>query len=528
MKQILKVLVALWASCTWASAFAAGAGNFDPVQDPPPAVLLDATRQDGSAEIGVGLPTWFPNGCFVVTANHVLRGDGGNLKPKTVTVFRQKRELDLEPFPTITVDGNGPYDAASDVAAFRVPLDEQACGRWESAKRLARGEKVFFIGRNGEWYIPTSPSIFNSPVQGNLLFDGMEAVPSMSGAPVYGEQGVVGIVIKRYGVNIALVSPISKALSMLTSFAGQRADDATMFAVDYEFARAMGTAYVKRNQAEFERTLHPGELGGGDAFFQDIVLVRTGKVNYQYSALGRGPLTAFVFWLMEGRGGGNHVEQMLSVFSPRAGRYEAKPDFEIEVGHRGFGYLDTPADQVSNDGDMIVFPGCLNDGTAMADAYCTVHADFYFGFCPENKSVKLVWFATLTDKESLKGLDPSLTSSLMGVEVKSGSQWNISPTAPPAMARAGLKAGTTVTMFEVDKITKPKLAARYGLRVSDLLASVGGTTVSSSKGFQCLLGERLVSSSSENVAVIKKSTGQMSVISVLSTEFDDIDQRQTK
>jgi hypothetical protein len=50
-------------------------------------------------------------------------------------------------------------------------------------------------------------------------------------------------------------------------------------------------------------------------------------------------------------------------------------------------------------------------------------------------------------------------------------------------------------------------------------ASVGGTTVSSRKDFQCLLGERLESLSSEKVAVIKKSSGKLAILDVLSRDY---------
>jgi len=51
----------------------------------------------------------------------------------------------------------------------------------------------------------------------------------MSGAPVYGEFGLPGLIIKRYGVNIALGRTDRKSLAMFSAL-GKRADDSAMWA----------------------------------------------------------------------------------------------------------------------------------------------------------------------------------------------------------------------------------------------------------------------------------------------------------
>ena len=487
--------------------------QFDAEIDAPPAVLLVATHQDGSEDNGVGLLVWIPSkGCFVATANHVLRGLGNSAVPKSVTISR-RQFLQPDAVSTLIVEGKGPYDSDADVAAFPVSLAEDDCGSWKSVKRLIRGQNYYFIGRNGDWYIPTTPAAYNSSSSHGLLFDGMETIPSMSGAPVYGEEGVAGLVTNKFTVSTALVAPIQKVISLLLT-QGQRADDLIMLAIDYVNAQAMGAAYVKKNQSDFEATLPPDEIEGnrGEVNFQDVVLMREGRPADK--GFSPSPPAAYVFWITGGRGGGNHSEQMLSAFTPIGNRYKPRPDFELQVGLRGNGFLDMPALHVSNlyDG-TIDFPGCQSNGT-MSD--CSIPSDFYYKYCPNNAEIKLNWVATFkaTEKPDPTDNTTTLTSSLMGVTLGSPKNWNINQNAPQTISDVGLRPGSTVTAFEVDRITEEKRSKHYGLGVGDFLASIGGATAKNREDFDCLLGEKLKSSSSVKMGVIKAGTKKIVILDV--------------
>ncbi len=66
-----------------------------------------------------------------------------------------------------------------------------------------RDDKVWFIGRNKDWYVPTDAAIGRinkPPLMGEIYVDIYSVRPGTSGAPLITKKGIIGMIIQDSGV----------------------------------------------------------------------------------------------------------------------------------------------------------------------------------------------------------------------------------------------------------------------------------------------------------------------------------------
>lgn len=166
-------------------------------------VRLTVERNNGTNDVGFGLLAFAKqNRLFVVTADHVLRGNAHSLTPTKIIVNFHER-LNRSPMEVTSISRI--FDANLDIAAFEIwnPGDalqfSMNAKDWNASLPLARGSQYYFVGRNQTWYVSTRPATFNSvsPL-GGYVFDQVDAQPGSSGAPMYSEEdGLVAGLIRE-------------------------------------------------------------------------------------------------------------------------------------------------------------------------------------------------------------------------------------------------------------------------------------------------------------------------------------------
>jgi len=132
---------------------------------------------------------------YIVTANHVVRGDGPD-------------EVDRAPTVIFFQDPGHPYTgellstslsrSEGDLAVIRVQAP--SAYTWnrnvQAAEPPARDTEVWFVGKLGEWYVPTRPGSVNEvELRGTIRVDGLPVSTGTSGAPLISENGIVGMVV---------------------------------------------------------------------------------------------------------------------------------------------------------------------------------------------------------------------------------------------------------------------------------------------------------------------------------------------
>lgn len=172
-------------------------------------VKIRATWADGQQQDGFGFVVGQnSSGVYIVTANHVVRGNGpGEVAEGVKLTWFQRRG---EQFDATLI---GTSDRDRDIAVLRTSLPAGVSLRPElmaySPDRLERGSDVWFIGRAGDWYVPTRAGTVNSvDLQGQINIDGFNLQVGTSGAPLISEKGVAGVIIEDAS-GVARATPMS-------------------------------------------------------------------------------------------------------------------------------------------------------------------------------------------------------------------------------------------------------------------------------------------------------------------------------
>jgi hypothetical protein len=136
---------------------------------------------------------------YIVTADHVVRGDGpDDIDKKPTVIFFQDpgKEYAGELLGTHLPRGQG------DLAVLRIQSPprfvwNRKAQALDSAKR---GTEVWFIGKLGAWYVPTRPGAVNEvEPSGTIRVDGLPVSVGTSGAPLLSQSGILGMIVTDTG-----------------------------------------------------------------------------------------------------------------------------------------------------------------------------------------------------------------------------------------------------------------------------------------------------------------------------------------
>jgi Trypsin-like peptidase domain len=136
---------------------------------------------------------------YIVTADHVVRGDGpDDIDKKPTVIFFQDpgKEYGGELLGTHLPRGRG------DLAVLRIQSPPKF--KWnrnaQAAASVERGTDVWFIGKLGEWYVPTRPGAVNeAEPSGTIRVEGLPVSVGTSGAPLISQSGILGMIVTDAG-----------------------------------------------------------------------------------------------------------------------------------------------------------------------------------------------------------------------------------------------------------------------------------------------------------------------------------------
>jgi uncharacterized protein YecT (DUF1311 family) len=160
-------------------------------------VKITATFGEGAPKSGFGIIVGEQGRYLVVvTADHVVRGEdpGAEDKKPTITFFRAQGSQVQGKLETVRMP-----PAGGDLAVILVPRPDRATAVKEAIdpKPVARGTKVWLVGRVGNWSIPASPGTVaqTNPFTGKIQVEGLAARAGSSGGPLISNDGIVGMIV---------------------------------------------------------------------------------------------------------------------------------------------------------------------------------------------------------------------------------------------------------------------------------------------------------------------------------------------
>ena len=129
---------------------------------------------------------------YVVTAKHVVRVDEPGVETEVCAQFYERRgkfiKTNLLHLSVTEVD----------LALLEVPKPFKEY-TWKALcyADLKKGDPVWFVGRNQEWFVPIEPGyVQEQPFLGRFYVEGLNVMPGSSGAPLISEEGIVGMIIE--------------------------------------------------------------------------------------------------------------------------------------------------------------------------------------------------------------------------------------------------------------------------------------------------------------------------------------------
>jgi TPR repeat protein len=171
-------------------------------------VRVTALWKSGAVYDGFGFVVGARNGSlYVVTADHVVRGDGPDAidqTPKVSFFDDQGKEYKTELLATRLPPWEG------DVAVLR--LEAPAGLTWRraavAAGRARRGTSLWFVGLQRDWFVPIQPGFVNRiEPGGSMIAEGLNIRVGTSGAPLISDAGIVGMVVADSGT-FARATPV--------------------------------------------------------------------------------------------------------------------------------------------------------------------------------------------------------------------------------------------------------------------------------------------------------------------------------
>jgi len=170
----------------------------------PNVVKITATlKQGGAPNLGFGFIVGRQGGSLViVTADHVVRGDDPDAEDNhpLVTFFESQGSSVRGELQTV----HSARDRG-DLAVILAPRPEFVSYLTDSiaAEPVARGHRVWLVGRAGSWNIPPQPGVVAriDPLTGRIQVDGLPARQGSSGGPLISADGIVGMIVADIELN---------------------------------------------------------------------------------------------------------------------------------------------------------------------------------------------------------------------------------------------------------------------------------------------------------------------------------------
>jgi hypothetical protein len=150
---------------------------------------------------------------FLVTAAHVLSAAGPS--PKIRVAFRGRAWT-----VAVAVRQNSTFD----VAALRVPKGSTTALRGGCVHPRVGSylnTSVWFVGREGTWYISTLPGRINAAepdLEHRFSFDIVGVRPGSSGGPLLGNDGLLGMILEDTGLNEGRAVDINAIAAMFAKW----------------------------------------------------------------------------------------------------------------------------------------------------------------------------------------------------------------------------------------------------------------------------------------------------------------------
>ena len=155
---------------------------------------------------------------YIVTADHVVRGEGPDEADKTPTViFFQDQDKEVRG----ELLGKRLPRQQGDLAVVRVQTPADFSWRPDAMALVPpdRGTNVWFVGKTGEWYVPTVAGAVNEVLpSGTIRMDALPVSPGTSGAPLISPNGIVGMVVIDKGFLSSEATPLDLIHRAITSW----------------------------------------------------------------------------------------------------------------------------------------------------------------------------------------------------------------------------------------------------------------------------------------------------------------------
>lgn len=182
-------------------------------------IQLTVVLNDDTIEHGFGFVIGEQdNTLYVVTANHVVRSDSPDTNAETISArFYVDRG---KSYPATLLELS--YEDI-DLALLEVVKPSETY-QWETDyffPNPGQNTKVWFIGRNQEWWIPSDSiagTINKPPSNIRIQFpvDIVSVEPGTSGAPLISQEGIVGMIVEDRSTEVSTLS-ISAIKNIVTT-----------------------------------------------------------------------------------------------------------------------------------------------------------------------------------------------------------------------------------------------------------------------------------------------------------------------
>ena len=458
-----------------------------------PSKSAEFSKQESPANLTVQISTRSPRGeifsgtgiligtddrrQFLITVAHLIQ----NTVP-TEIVISMKDGLSKKLNISCTVDQKLDFSVCEIPKVYHI--ESMGWGFWLTPKVAQRGDKLFFVGRDGGWYEPTVPAVINSVTNDGFLIDNIDIREGSSGAPLYNGEGVYGLISKKVSSSSAFAVSIKEVMKVL-EIHGAKLNPASRQILTYDEATQHGNKFVAQKMKE--------QQGTGDEKSEDYK-VEPGEVRYVgpivASVLSENTTDVLQIWESSGFGGGNHYEYYLSLFSQNSWKSGIlDPMSTLQIGTDLLGQPDQDISKMTvlSDGQperfLIKIPSCRKENL---DAHneCSAKVDIYYTYCPNNsQDYRLIELGqNEEDANNYSSFQRNLGVNLNGF----GGDYELD-SLNRDWIQAGIKPKTNFHMFEILSITDKELSKKYGLSVGDFVVSTQGRPAENLYKLSCAL-----------------------------------------